>query len=1395
MPDFKKHDPNPATSALTGGEASHPAGLPNGQRNGGDATGCVPKRAGEKAAPLSFAQQQLWFLNRLEPEDPLYNVLYAIRLRGQLEATVLERCWQEIVRRHEILRTTFQSEGNGPVQVTGREAGLVLQRTDLQGVPADRRLAEAHRLAAEEARKPLDLETGPLLRVRLMRLAGDDHLLVVALHHIVFDNYSEGVLSGELSQLYEVFRAGGDSPLPALPLQYADYSRSQRERWSAGELNQALEYWKQKLAGQPETLELPADWPEPPVRTPRGEVAGAWLDAQTSGMLRGLGQTTGAGLPATLLAAFKAFLCRYTGQTDLTVGVPVDERHPAETQRLIGFFVNTLPMRDDVSGNPTFRGLIARVARTMNEALANAGPPFEKLVEVLQPERVLSRNPLFRVMFAHQPAPFASLRLPGLEVEVEEFFSATSKFDLTLFVIESAAGLQLRIEYSTDLFEAATIRRWLGHFQCLLADAAARPDARLSELQLLGTAERHELVTRWNETRAEYPADACVHQLVETQVERTPDDVAAVSGPDQLTYRKLDAQAGQLAACLRALGVGPDVCVGLCVERSLDMLVGVLGILKAGGCYVPLDPDYPVERLAGMLKDSGAKVLLTQRKLAAQLPRTGATVVYLDEPLPVPPAGAAATSAPVTPDHLAYVIYTSGSTGQPKGVAMTHRALVNLITWQLKESKAGRRSRTAQFTSLSFDVSFQEIFSTWCSGGTLVLVAQSVRRDPRALWKLLADARVERLFLPFVALQQLAEVAGESDVTPRHLREVITAGEQLQTTTKIVAMFEKLPGCTLHNHYGPTESHVVTAHTLQGPPRSWPTLPPIGRPISNTRIHVLDALQQPTPIGVPGELHIGGVCLARGYLNQPDLSARKFIPDPLGGEAGAKLYRTGDLARYLPDGNIEFLGRLDDQLKLRGFRVEPGEIEDALRQHAQVRDGVVVARGISPGDKRLVAYLTFRGSQVPAPAELREHLRKRLPDYMVPSSFVTLARLPLTPSGKVNRRALAEAGGEHPEAPEKFTPPRTPVEQTLAAIWGEVLKRKNVGIHDNFFDLGGHSLLAMQVIDQVSQAGLGLSLNQLFEYQTIAELAEVANTNQTVEAGSEEWFSLVTLQPKGTKPPFFLLHTTPGDLLGYMKLVYHLGSDQPCYGFQSYGLLRQGASHQRLEDMAAHYVRLLREFQPKGPYYLGGWCFGGNVAMEMAWQLVDQGQQVALLVVMEGWALPPPVRYWRYYWHRLLGLAKRGPHGVLRRYVGKFSHYFGHGDEAQERKVEFAFENTRTGPLANREHVYQVNLRASDSYRSRPAVFPGRVTLFLREDFGDDEVIAKDCGFATLARETKTYLLPGDHLGVLKEPHVKLLARQLKECLAEAQAAAAAPAGVQRATETSPEESHGRRRG
>ena len=1056
--------------------------------------------------PLSFAQQRLWLLDQLQLDAAAYNVPMAVRLIGQLNIPALERTLAEIIRRHEVLRTTFAEDDGHPVQVINPAMPVTLPFIDLTE-SADGE-GEAKRLIAAEAGRPFNLTKGPLLRASLFRLNEHEQIALLTMHHIISDGWSTGIIIREVAALYKAFLAEEDSPLAELPIQYADFAHWQRG-WLQGEVLAAqLDYWREALAEMPTTLELPTDRPRPRQQTFNGAMVSLEVPAEITWQLKTLSQRERVTLFMTLLAAFQSLLFRHSGQDDIVVGTPIANRRYRELEDLIGFFVNTLALRARSLKTLTFTELLQQVREVTQAAYAHQDLPFEKLVEELQPERDLSRNPLFQVMFALQNMPSSVLELPGLTIEKQELESHVTRVDLECHLWEEGEVLRGGIVYNTDLFDHATIQRMAVNFQTLLQSIAANPTEAVASLRLLRAEDEQQLVYGWNETYTEFPHEV-VHELFARQVERTPHHTAVVFEDVSLTFLELNRQSNQLATHLQGMGVGPDTVVGVMLERSVEMLVAVLGVLKAGGAYLPLDPEYPTERLQFMLADAAVGVLLTQTHLAHNI-AADVSIIRLDaadtEGDPIDTQAEENPRAVVTGDNLAYVIYTSGSTGTPKGVAMTHGPLVNLLHWQLRRS--GKALRTLQFSSLSFDVSFQEIFSTWCAGGTLVLVREETRRDASALLRVLIRERIERLFLPFVALQYIAEAAERHEELPATLREIITAGEQLKITRHIRRLFSKLDGCTLDNQYGPSEAHVVSGLMLDGDVADWPELPAIGRPIANTQLYVLDERMRAVPVGAVGELYIGGAALARGYLHRAETSAEKFLPDPFVVGGPTRLYRTGDSARYLADGNIQFLGRRDQQVKVRGYRIELGEIEGVLEQHPSVGEAIVVARSEPDGDKRLVAYLVAEAND-PFPAmlngnlepQLRNYLADRLPSYMVPSAFVLLSQMPLTPTGKVNRRELAQlAVGVAAE--ETYVAPRNQIEESVAAIWAEILGVSQVGVQSNFFDLGGHSLRAIQVISRLYKAfGIELSLRSLFEAPTVAALAEkIAAANGTERA-------------------------------------------------------------------------------------------------------------------------------------------------------------------------------------------------------------------------------------------------------------------------------------------------------
>jgi amino acid adenylation domain-containing protein/thioester reductase-like protein len=1050
--------------------------------------------------PLSFAQQRLWFLEQFLPDNPLYNVPQTFHLIGQVNLSALEQSINEIIRRHEILRTTFGFSDGQPIQIIAPALTVPLHLVDLSSLSQSEKDTQIQRLTIEECQRPFNLNHGPLVRTTLLQLGAEEYVLLLNIHHIVFDGWSVGTFFRELRLLYQAFANGQPSPLTELAIQYADFAHWQRQ-WLQGKvLSEQLDYWKQQLANLP-ILQLPSDHPRPAIQTYRGTRQPFAISKSLSETVTRFSQQERVTLFMTLLAAFQTLLFRYTSSEDIQVGSVIANRHYQEIEDLIGFFVNTLVLRSDFSDSPTFRQLLKQVREVTLEAYAHQDLPFEKLVEELQPQRDLSRHPLFQIGFALQNVPIPAIEISGLSINHCLEHNGTAKFDLFLELFETPDGISGWFEYSTDLFDGATISRIGEHFQTLIAGIVTNPDAKVADLPLLTTAERQKLLVEWNQTQADYPEQSCIHQLFAAQVEREPDSVAAIFAEEQITYRELNARANQLARHLQTLGVGPDVLVGVCVERSsktlpkasLEMIIALLAILKAGGAYVPLDTAYPQQRLSLMLADSQVTVLLTQQHLLKQLPEHQADVVCIDRDWQdIATQAEDNLDVNIHPDNLAYVIYTSGSTGKPKGVAMPHRPLVNLIAWQSQTSTVGFGRKTLQYTPISFDVSFQEIFATLTIGGTLVLISESMRREPTQLLQFLKQERIERLFLPYVALQQLAEIAKIEGIVPWSLREVITAGEQLRITDAIAQLFHQLPNCTLHNHYGPSETHVVTAFTLANSSTDWSVLPPIGRPIANSQIYLLDSRLQPVPVGVPGELYIGGTGIARGYLNRPDLTDARFIPNPF---ENSKLYKTGDLGRYLPDGNIEYLSRIDDQVKIRGYRIELGEIEALLAQHPSVKTSVVIVREDVPNQKRLVAYVLpnqqyENDSQLAA--ELRHFLKQKLPEYMIPTAFVCLTKLPLTPSGKLDRKALPAPDQSRPSLEVALITPRTSTEEKMVDIWTKILGIDRVCIQDNFFEIGGNSLLAAQLMIHLRETfQVQMPVRCVFEQQTIEGLCQI----------------------------------------------------------------------------------------------------------------------------------------------------------------------------------------------------------------------------------------------------------------------------------------------------------------
>jgi amino acid adenylation domain-containing protein len=1047
----------------------------------------------EQPLPLSFAQQRLWFLDQLEPQSALYNIPAALRLTGSLNVAALEQTISEVVRRHEVLRTTFAEVDGEPVQIIRESAPVNLTVVKLEEMGEGEREEEVRRLSLEETEKPFDLCSGPLLRVSLLKLTDDEHVLLFTVHHIASDGWSMGVLVREVAALYAAYVNGERSPLAELPVQYADFAMWQQQ-WLQGEaLEQQLSYWREQLQDASPVLELPTDKVRPALQSNRGGHEPFVLGVELSERLKALSRSEGATLFMTLLAAFQALLSRYSGQQEIVVGTPIANRNRQETEDLVGFFINTLVLRGDMTDDPSFRQFLARVREVCLGAYMHQDVPFERLVEELQPERDLSRTPLFQAFFVLQNLPSRTLDLPGLSLSPVEMDIRKVLFDLTLDMREDGSNIVGIFEYSTDLFEAATIRRMISHFTTLLEGVVSNPEQKLSKLPLLTEDERRTLC-EWNPAAWEQPSGRCLHELFEEQAAATPDAMAVVFNGEQLTYSELNRRANQLAHRLSAMGVGPEVMVGLCLERSIQMVVGLLGILKAGGAYLPLDPTYPMDRLAFMLEDSDARVLLTQERLRDALPPMDAQVFDIG-------CSSVAIESMENPrvalanENLAYMIYTSGSTGRPKGVMVTHRAASSNSAAISTRYRLTTSDRVLQFASLSFDVAVEELFPTWHSGAGVVLRSASALDSPSAFHSFLEEQGVTTVNLPTAYWQELMTDWERRGVgAPKGLRLAAIGGEkglweQFARSRSVIGA-----GVELLNVYGPTETTVTNTSfdyaeaATERAGYGWSV--PIGRPLSNSRLYVLDENREPVPVGVPGELYIGGECLARGYFERPELTAEKFIPDQFSGDEGARLYRTGDVVRWVEGGAVEFVGRVDHQVKIRGFRVELGEVEAALNSEPGVSDSMVVMREDVVGDQRLVAYVVAEQGERVEASQLRAALKESLPGYMVPQLFVVLEEWPLTPNGKVDRRALPvpEQGKGAPG--EEYVAPQSAVEEVIAGIWCEVLKVERVGLADDFFELGGHSLLATQVVSRVREAlQVEVALRSLFEKSSLADFA------------------------------------------------------------------------------------------------------------------------------------------------------------------------------------------------------------------------------------------------------------------------------------------------------------------
>jgi amino acid adenylation domain-containing protein len=1388
--------------------------------------------------PLSFGQQRIWFLHQFEPNSSSNNMPVVVRFTGNLNVAVLEESLREVVQRHEVLRTTFPAVNGKPSQVIASDVSLTLPIIDLRQVPDEQREAEALLLATKEAHQPFDLANGPILRLLLLRLSDREHLLIWNMHCIVCDGASSDLFYQDFTAIYKALSAGKASPLTPLPVQYADFTNWQYQ-WLQGEvLESQVNYWKQKLEGNLPIIELPYDHPRPHgVQTYRGDRAALLLSKTLNHALTDLSQKWGVTLFMTLLTVFELLLYRYSGQEDLLISFASASRGQVETERLIGFFSNTLVMRGNLAGNPTFRQLLDRVRKDCLEAYSHQDLPFERLIEELRPEQQ-SRNSssLFQVKFSLNPPwsngrGMGAVQLPDLTITslFGYIYHGKTKYDLTLVLREQDNGLGMVFDYNAEMFDASTIERMLGHFKTLLEGIVANPDQPISELPLLTAGEQHKVLVDWHGKQADYPQNTCIHQYFEAQAKRTPNNIAVSFENQQLTYQELNQRANQLAYYLQTLGVKLGVLVGLYVEPCLEMIVGLLGILKAGGTYVSIAPTSGQDSLAFILEDAQISLVLTQSSLVDKFSEHQVQVICLDNDWEGIAVQATENLGYYTTDQTtACVMYVSGCNGKLNGIAITHRNLVTHSlaiseTWELTVS-----DRLLLIPSISYNSFIESLFPSWIAGAIAILQSQELQNSTAQFFSFISQQQITVVNLPTSFWYELVKEPSISPQTlPVSLRLVMVGGEKVSRNAYLTWVEKVGKQVRWLNAYGLLETTLTaTVYEPEAATEASNTRSeiPIGRAIANTKIYILDQRSQPLPIGITGEIYIGGIGVAQGYFNRTELTSEKFIPNPFSGESGSYLYRSGDFGRYLSDGNIEFVDRRDNQVKIRGFRIELAEIETILAHYPGVQETVVIAKEDVPGDKSLVAYLVPKQGETFESKQLLSFLQQKLPEHLLPSAFVIVDSLPLNANGQVDRQALPALNPTNSKIEKIFAKAEDPLQIQLTEIWENVLGIHPIGITDNFFDLGGHSLIAVRLFAEIEKIfGKTLPLSILLQSPTIEQLANlIREKSLSIKPNSEQtdglfkrffgraiarfsksnnsqlkkliiedenqanlktpewlpWSSLVPLQTNGDKPPLFCVHGAGESILYYRDFANYLGSNQPFYALQARGVDGRQTPLTRVNQMAAHYIKEIQTIQPQGPYFLGGYSFGGLVVWEMAQQLVAQGQKVALLAIFDTSSpicrkttiqpTPAPKRISRH----LNNLLEVGPTYILEQIEGKSSwlEYM-----LKQRLREFTFKAhlniSRILPYAYRKQIKIKDFNKQAAKEYVPKAYTGQVTVFRAEErpVTNGQEVDPNMGWSELALGgLDIQHVPGNHFSMFNEPYVKSLSEKMKVCIEQA---------------------------
>ncbi len=1332
--------------------------------------------------PLTYYQMRLWYLDQLEPNTSAHNMSFAYRLLGSLDVGALNKSVNSITERHQNLRAVFTKGETDPFLVIQNHVKFSIEKVSIEDIPENARESETFSILSQETERGFDLARGPMCRWLLIKLDDREHILVFTVHRIIADIRSMATIVRELMKIYSAAVSGDPVSLEPLKFNSGDYALAEAAWMNSEECLAQISYWKNKLGKVPEPLELPTDFPRPAFQRYRSSGLSMTLEPGICSKLKKLALESNSSLFVVTLAGFKSLLFRYSGQEDICVGTYVDNRKGQLMDEAVGSFVNTIAIRTDMNDDPEFNALLRRLSDNVRDSFANRDVPFERLLDEIKPERSLSRTPIFQVMMVFQESIFPDLVLTGLESNPIDLNIFRSNFDLQMWISESENGLEILLEYGSDLFSEQTISRMLEHFKILLENACLDPDRRVSQIGIIGEKEKSIILDEWGRLKNKFVIPGIsVIEAFENNATMIPDKVALLdlhgdSGiPQELTYLELNCKANKLAHYLRERNIGPEIKVALLLEPYSFLIIGLFGVLKAGGAYVPLDAKWPNSRINFILNDTAAPLVITDRANMERLRDlvlessldTRPDVICIDrEWESINTFSAEDISEKPGENQAAYLIYTSGSTGKPKGVIIEHEALALFTDSAIRLYGFNQSDRVFQFSSPSFDSSVEEIFCSLISGATLVLRSNAMLTSMTSFAMECINANITVLDLPTAFWQQLTSSLEEGAISlPESLRMVIIGGEQ-PATEKFRSWQKNAPGqISLMNTYGPTETTViVTAIDLSSwnPPETSHQQIPMGKPLEHVRAYILDRNFAPTPIGVPGELCIGGRSLARGYLNLPEKTAEKFMIDPFGDSSDERIYRTGDRVRYLEDGQMEFFGRVDRQVKVRGFRVELDEIDNALRGLPNLSEAFTISRQKAASPVQLVAFVVCQPGSSVEPAQLRDQLKTRLPDFMIPSSFVILDKFPLTSGGKIDAAALRDFEISADAQMDSFLAPRTPVEEVLVNIWRDIFGLERIGVKDNFFDLGGHSLLSLQIIDRVNKAGLRLTPAEFIQNPTIDGQARLITTAKPF---SDEgmWKCLVQLQSHGSFTPLYLVHSNPGDVLGYVNLVNRLGMDQPCYGFESLGLRDMERAHKSVEEMATFYIDEMIAFQPQPPYYLGGWCYGGIVAMEMAYQLQLRGKEVGLLALIETPFPKMATARVSYYLNKLLGLIKLGPKGWAF-YVRNKIKYM---RRVESGSIDSIFSlDLDAGVFSNRPKVYRLNSLAMAHYCLK--AFPScPVRMFVGDTHEEGFIPDIDMLWTAMSKDIRRFVVPGTHMSILKEPGVSAVAKILRECLTE----------------------------